>query len=396
MLSGVAPLATVLGNEVAAVLAAIHREHGVRLVTNDQVIGFEGGARADGQGSFYLTQGTLQEAFELNRGGDPELAADAELRASGSDPRAHPTLGIRPGGRPGAALSPHLWWPSASFMLTPMIITCMHSTKRRSRHLSNNSYTVQLLDPGARASSVKNRGRQLMARTSFPSWDENTIEVSVTVHRPVEEVFRFYRDFQNLPRFLGDVMDIEQIGPATSRWTIQGPLGIRVNWTMKVTEVRTNALIRYQTVTLPLLRTSWEIQFAPGSQAGETEIREVMKVPLGRPGRAALALLGKFPAEEVAANLHRLKQIMETGRVTDTSYAVAGKFAQDTASHTALRPWADSVGKSGRGQKSKNSLLKQILWWLTSMFLPGRCTQQRQSSDGEASAQHLNRREWKQ
>ncbi len=81
VLSGAAPLATVLGNEVAAVLAAIHREHGVRLVTNDQVIGFEGGARADGQGSFYLTQGTLQAEFGLNRGGDPELEADAELRA---------------------------------------------------------------------------------------------------------------------------------------------------------------------------------------------------------------------------------------------------------------------------------------------------------------------------
>ena len=119
------------------------------------------------------------------------------------------------------------------------------------------------------------------------------IEASMTIHRPVEEVFRFYRDFQNLPRFLGDVMAIEQIGPATSRWTIQGPLGIRTHWTMQVTEERTNELIRYQTVTLPLLRTSWDIYFAPGSEAGETEVREVMKVSLGRLGRAALALLGK-------------------------------------------------------------------------------------------------------
>ncbi len=39
--------ALVLGNEVAAVLAAIHREHGVHLVTNDQVIGFEGGNRVE-------------------------------------------------------------------------------------------------------------------------------------------------------------------------------------------------------------------------------------------------------------------------------------------------------------------------------------------------------------
>jgi 3-phenylpropionate/trans-cinnamate dioxygenase ferredoxin reductase subunit len=47
VLPGAAPLATVLGNEVAAVLAAIHREHGVHLVMDDQVIGFEGGTRVE-------------------------------------------------------------------------------------------------------------------------------------------------------------------------------------------------------------------------------------------------------------------------------------------------------------------------------------------------------------
>jgi uncharacterized membrane protein len=110
-------------------------------------------------------------------------------------------------------------------------------------------------------------------------------------------------------------MAIEQIAPATSRWTIQGPLGIRANWTIKVTEERTNELIRYETVAPPGLRTYWEIH-------------EVMKAPLGRLGRAALALMGIFPAEEVSSNLHRLKEVMETGRVTDTSYSRAGKFTQ--------------------------------------------------------------------
>jgi uncharacterized membrane protein len=167
----------------------------------------------------------------------------------------------------------------------------------------------------------------MQGASSLPR-DENRIEASVTINRPVEQVFSFYRDFKNLPSFLGDVMAIEQIGPATSRWTIQGPLGIQVNWTIKVTEERTNELIRYETVTLPGLRTHWEILFAPGSKAGETEIREVMKAPLGRLGRAALALIGKVPAKEVSSNLHRLKEVMETGRVTDTSYSVAGKFAQ--------------------------------------------------------------------
>jgi uncharacterized membrane protein len=139
-------------------------------------------------------------------------------------------------------------------------------------------------------------------------------------------VFGFYRDFRNLPSFLGDVMAVELIGPRKSRWTIHGPLGIQVAWTIRVTEERPNRVIRYETVAPPGLRTAWEIRFASGAEASETEVYEALKLPLGRLGRAALALIGKFPTEEVASNLHRLKEVMETGRVTDTSYSVPGKF----------------------------------------------------------------------
>jgi uncharacterized membrane protein len=174
----------------------------------------------------------------------------------------------------------------------------------------------------------RNDQRQLMERTLFPSPDDNTITSSVVIRRPVEQVFNFYRDFTNLPSFLGDVMKIEQIDAATSRWTIQGPFGIQVHWRVRVTEERPNELIRYDLVGSPRLKTEWQIYFAPGPAKGETEVREVMKAPLGRLGRAALALIGKFPAEEVSANLRRFKELMETGKVTDTSYSVAGKFAQ--------------------------------------------------------------------
>jgi uncharacterized membrane protein len=170
--------------------------------------------------------------------------------------------------------------------------------------------------------------RQHLDRPGSASSGESTIEASVTIQRPVEQVFGFYRDFRNLPSILGDVMEIEQIGPAVTRWTIQGFLGIRAYWTIRVTEERSNELIRYQTVTSPRLTTRWAIYFAPGSEAGETNVREAMTTPLGRLGRAALALIGKFPAEEVRSNLQRLKQMLETGSVTDTSYAVAGKFAR--------------------------------------------------------------------
>lgn len=167
-----------------------------------------------------------------------------------------------------------------------------------------------------------------MSATLFPPSSANTIEASVQIHRDVGEVFNFYRDFTNHPRFLGDVMRVQPTGLATSRWTIQGPFGVQAHWTVRVTEEQTTALIRYETVSLPGLGAKWSIYFVPGSQAGETQVREVLNYPLGTLGRAALALIGKYPALEVAANLKRLKQFMETGKVTDTRYAVSGKFSK--------------------------------------------------------------------
>jgi uncharacterized membrane protein len=167
-----------------------------------------------------------------------------------------------------------------------------------------------------------------MGQTRTPSLDENALEASIVIRCLVERVFKFYEDFRNLPHFLGDVEEIEQVDAATSRWTIQGPLGIQARWKVRTTGERRNEYIRYETIAPPGLKTEWEIWFAPGPIAGETTVREVMKTPLGRLGRLALAFIGKYPAKEMSANLRRLKELMETGQVTDTRYAVSGKFAE--------------------------------------------------------------------
>ena len=156
--------------------------------------------------------------------------------------------------------------------------------------------------------------------------DSPIIEASVTIERPVGLVYAFYRDFNNLPSFLGDVMAIEAIDPSTSRWTIQGPLKISLRWTVEATEAVENILIRYQTLAPPRRQIRWDIHFAPGPADGETMVREVMHTPLGTMGLKLMAWIGKPPAKEMAANLNRLKEVLETGRVSNRSYAVPGKF----------------------------------------------------------------------
>jgi uncharacterized membrane protein len=168
--------------------------------------------------------------------------------------------------------------------------------------------------------------RVMKYRMSPRESPSNSIEDSIVIERPVQEVFAFYQDFRNLPEFLGDVVRVETIGERISRWTIKGPFGIELHWTVVVIEMRPNAFIAYQTESLAT-PARWTVSFSSGPAPGTTVVREVMSMPGGWAAEAALAAVGKPPAQEVRANLKRLKERLETGHVTTMDYAVAGKFA---------------------------------------------------------------------
>ena len=106
-----------------------------------------------------------------------------------------------------------------------------------------------------------------------------SIEESIVIGRSVEDVFAFYRDFRNLPDFLGDVMRVEVPGTRTSRWTIKAPLGLELHWTVVVTDIRPNALIAYRTESATAA-TRWEVSFSPGPHPGTTLVCEAMSMPL--------------------------------------------------------------------------------------------------------------------
>ena len=128
----------------------------------------------------------------------------------------------------------------------------------------------------------------------------DTVTGEVVIRRPVQDVYRFYRDFANLPAFLGDVVAVRQITDTTYRWVVTGPFGSRLPLTVTITEERVDRLIRYRT-TGPLPHGRWELSFTAGTDARSTRVREQLVIPLGVVGRAVLALIGKFPAREVEA-----------------------------------------------------------------------------------------------
>jgi uncharacterized membrane protein len=151
----------------------------------------------------------------------------------------------------------------------------------------------------------------------------SSIVAEVDIHRPVGEVFAFLSDPANMPRFLGDVLAVETLTPLRSRWTIGLPFGMRTHWVSEIVENEPDRAFGYRTTT-PGRVTRWRYSFEARGES--TRVREQLTLPDGYLPRLALRIARKHPADEVRSNLTRLKQLLETGTITDSSNALPGRF----------------------------------------------------------------------
>lgn len=149
------------------------------------------------------------------------------------------------------------------------------------------------------------------------------ISAAVEIRRPADEVYAFVSDPANMPRYLGDVTAVEILSPTRSRWTIGLPFGLRSHWISEITEKRPREAFSYR-VKIAGHEATWLITFT--GHGSVTTVREELTMPRSRLSRAALKITRKNPPAEVASNLNRLKQLLETGTVTDSSNALPGRF----------------------------------------------------------------------
>jgi uncharacterized membrane protein len=130
----------------------------------------------------------------------------------------------------------------------------------------------------------------------------------VTIAKEPGELYTFWRDFANLPRFMPHLEQVEVLSPERSRWTTAGPLGKPVTWEAVIHNDVPNELIAWRT-----------IEPADISHAGRgTEVKVTMEYapPFGSAGATIARLLGAEPGQQVADSLRRLKSLMETGSAT--------------------------------------------------------------------------------
>jgi uncharacterized membrane protein len=167
--------------------------------------------------------------------------------------------------------------------------------------------------------------------SSQPELQDSAVTVqvkkSITINRSPEELYQFWHDFQNLSRFMNDLESVQITGEKRSHWVVKGPAGKRIEWDAEVTEDRSNELIAWRSLEGCQVENSGSVRFEParGKPGTVVHVQIEYRPPAGLLGLTVAKLLGAEPKQQVHENLHRFKQLMETGEVITTEGQPAGR-----------------------------------------------------------------------
>ncbi|MGH7629475.1 MAG: SRPBCC family protein [Gemmatimonadales bacterium] len=143
------------------------------------------------------------------------------------------------------------------------------------------------------------------------------VERCVAIDRPAEELYAFWRDFENLPRFMEHLESVTVLTPQRSRWTARGPAGTRLSWDAEIHNQIPDQLIAWRSLPGSDVPNTGSVRFTPVPGGQSTEVRVVLSYqpPAGRLGAAVARLFGQEPHRQVDEDLRRFKQVMESGEV---------------------------------------------------------------------------------
>jgi uncharacterized membrane protein len=141
---------------------------------------------------------------------------------------------------------------------------------------------------------------------------------SVTVNKPIAEVYAFWRNFENFPRFMRHLESVEVLDDRRSRWVAKAPAGRTVEWEASITEERENELIAWRSLPGADVKNAGRVEFrpAPGNRGTEVRVELEYDPPGGKLGARIAMMFREEPGQQVQDDLRHFKQVMEVGEIT--------------------------------------------------------------------------------
>jgi len=150
---------------------------------------------------------------------------------------------------------------------------------------------------------------------------DNLVARAVTINRPREELYAFWRDFSNLPSVLDNVVRIDVLDRERSHWVVKSPGGGIVEWDSRITEDRDGERIAWASEEGADIPNSGCIEFRDAGGRGTVVVATInYDQPFGTLGRVISRIFQRKPKMQAQRDLRRFKQLMETGEVATSSW----------------------------------------------------------------------------
>ena len=162
------------------------------------------------------------------------------------------------------------------------------------------------------------------------------VEEAITIDKSAEDLYGFWRDFENQALISDYLISVKVTGDTTSHWVAKGPANREVQWDAQVINERPNELIAWQTTPGSDIEHAGSVRFKPAPNGRGTEVHVTMQYypPAGTIGAGVAKIMHRDPAMEVADTLKRLKRLMETGDIVK----VDGQPHGPSLSRTVFNP----------------------------------------------------------
>jgi uncharacterized membrane protein len=146
------------------------------------------------------------------------------------------------------------------------------------------------------------------------------------VNRSPQEVYTFWRNFQNLPRFMMHLESVEDLGEGRSHWKAKGPAGTKVEWDATIIADVPGEVITWRSLENADVDNAGAVRFerAPGDRGTIVKVNMEYNPPAGVIGATVAKMFGEEPGQQLDDDLRRFKQVMEVGEVVVSDATLLG------------------------------------------------------------------------
>jgi len=142
------------------------------------------------------------------------------------------------------------------------------------------------------------------------------VDETITIKQPVETLYRFWRNLENLPQVMRHLESVEKITDTLSRWRAKGPANTSVEWNAEIINEVPNKVIGWQSIEGSDVVSAGSVHFDHLGAGRGTRVRVRLQYspPGGKVGAAIVKLMGSDAATEIREDLAQFKQTVEQAK----------------------------------------------------------------------------------